>query len=116
MIKTFDIVNTVVRSKADDLAETHKINEENLVILMEYCGIIDNIVEECFGDQITADIVTDSNWVFIEIVLASFVYESKFKPRAYLSLIERSISIDFDSVSPDKISMKFIFPTVFDKI
>lgn len=115
-MKTFDIVNAVVRAKADDLAETHKVNEESLDILREYCGVIDNIVEECFGDQITADIVTDSNLVFIEIVLASFVYETKFKPRAYLSLIEQAIRVDFDRVEPDNISMKFILPTVFDKV
>lgn len=114
MVKTFDIVDAVVQNKADELSGEYVINDESLDILSQYCDVIDNILEECFGDQITADVI-DNNLVVIEIVLSSFVYESRFKPRSYLSIIERAICVDFSRVRPDKVSMKFVFPSVFNK-
>lgn len=114
-MKSFDIVKAVVQAAADDLSDKYVINSENLDILSSYCDVIDDILKECFGSKITADI-TEDNHVSIEIVLSSFVYETKFKPKAYIDLIERANKINFKQVDEDSLSMEFIFPSVFDEV
>lgn len=112
MIKAFDVVKTVIESAVEESGGAHVVDAEKLDILSSYCDVIDNIIKECYGDQITADIV-DRNLILIGINLSSFVYETKFKPRSYVALIERAVEINFKAVNGDTLYMEFLFPSVF---
>lgn len=112
VIKSFDVVKAVVDEFVLNSGEKYSIDEEKFDILSNYCDVIDNILKECFGEQVTVDI-TANNRISISIILSSFIYETKFKPKAYIDLIERAIEINFDRVKEDRLSMEFVFPSVF---
>ena len=90
-IKTFDIADAVIENKANEL-DSVTIDEEKLDILSTYCKVIDHIMDECSGKSVTVDI-NDNNFVEITLVLSSFVYEAKFKPRTYVELMRRAVHI-----------------------
>ena len=111
-IKVFDIANAVIENKADELGDV-TIDAEKLDILSTYCEVIDHIMEECYGERITVD-VDDDNLVVITLVLSSFVYETRFKPRTYVELMRRAMHIGFSMCDGGLVKMELLFPSVFE--
>lgn len=110
--KSFDIVYAVVKEKELESQGALQIDEENLDILSGYCDVIDNIIEECFGESVTVE-VTKDRLVCIDIVLSSFVYEKRFKPVAYIELMKRSAVIRFTKTGECSVKMSMVFPSVY---
>ena len=110
-IKTFDIAEAVIMGVKDDLGDV-VIDNESMDILSTYCEVIDNIMDECFGESVTVDVNDDFN-VVITLVLSSFVYETRFKPRTYVELMRRAGHIKFSMCDGGMVKMELLFPSVF---
>lgn len=111
-MRTIDIATAVIDARTAMIESDFSIDSESLDILGEYCHVIDTIIENHDGTEITTDVL-DDNKISIAIELSDFTYETKFKPRSYIDLMERAISISFFAVGEDRIRMEFVFPSVW---
>lgn len=113
-MKMFDVVSAVIDGRHTDLQERFHINEEYLDILREYCDIIDVMISNHDGSEITADILEENNNISITVELSDFTYETKFKPRSYLDLMERAVSMKFTNRGSERLGVEFVFPSVWE--
>lgn len=112
-IKAFDIVEAVVNAEVEKRGGTVAADPLKMDILSTYCDVIDNIMDECFGESITVDIVED-DLVSISLSLSSFVYETRFKPRTYIELLRRAKRVRFTKCDVGLVNMEMLFPSLFD--
>ena len=55
MIKSFDVVKTVIESAVEESGGAHVVDAEKLDILSSYCDVIDNIIKENLFIQSISD-------------------------------------------------------------
>lgn len=113
-MKTFDIVEAVVQAHSLELGDDYCVNEQSLRILCGYCGVVDLFISNQDGRSIEADVVGD-NLISVSVELFDFIYESNYKPKSYLALIERAIKVSFINAGDDYVKATFVFPSVWDK-
>lgn len=115
-MKTFDVVSDVVSAGEDLIGDEYIVDKERFDILKEYCEIIDVFISNHDGTAISANIIS-GNKISITIDLFDFMYEKGFKPKSYLDLIERAISVTFTNKSKGSdiecIGVEFVFPSIW---
>lgn len=115
-MKTFDVVSDVISTSKDLIGDEYIVDKERLDILKEYCDVIDVFISNHDGTAISVNIIS-GNKISITVDLFDFMYEKGFKPKSYLDLIERAISVRFINKSKGSdvecMGVEFVFPSIW---
>lgn len=112
-MKTFDVVSAVIEGKDAVIGDNYALDAEAVDILREYCDVVDVIMSDNDGNELTAEVCDDTNHISIAIELSDLTYETKYKSRSYIDLMERAIKIKFSSVNAERVRMTLVFPSVW---
>ena len=115
-MKVFDIASAVIEAKQEELATTHTLNNQNLVIFQGYCRVIDDFIADGWGNKISVDVVTEKNLMKVDIQVMDFTYQPVIRSTNYMDILERAIGVKFTPVDGEFILIEFLFPSLFDPV
>lgn len=113
-MKVFDVVEAYIIGRTEEVADKYTVNEESLSILGDYCGVIDQIMNEWSGDGLDVDIVGENNLVVISITVSAMLMDI-YHPQ-YFDLIDRAVALAVCNTEENDLRMDFTFPSVWDKV
>lgn len=113
-IKCFEVVVPIVDEATSQFAPLWVLNRERYDILLQYCDAIDNLSNEFHGEAIEVE-VDDINMT-ISISLECWDMKLSSTSHIFYRLYERAISSSFSSSGDGNLCIKFIFPSIWEKI
>lgn len=114
LVKCFDVVEMVVDEATSQFAPIWKLNKENLRILNQYCAIIDSLAEEFGGVSFDVEVDDIEMTITIQMECQDMVIDSR--QHKYYSLARRSVSLGFSATEEGMLNVKFVFPSIWDKV
>lgn len=112
-VKVADLLDAVVDAKREQSDWSIAVNANKYTSLYSLCFTVDDILDECDGDSVTVD-VTDDLDVVISVVVPSFIYETKFKPKEYIDLIRLADKVKFQQCEDGSVKSSFVFSGVLN--
>lgn len=112
-VKCFDAVKMVVDEANKQFAPIWKMNEERFEILQQYCGVIDKLSSECEGESYEVEIDDIAMTVAITMDCSDMIVD--YNRHDFLSLAERTVSIGFSVSDENRLAIKFVFPSLWER-
>ena len=113
-VKCFDIVSMVVDEATSQFAPIWKIDNKKYKILEQYCGLMDSIAEEF--DGVSFDVEVDDVLMTTTISMECDEITIESQNWSFNKLASGAISFGFSVSEDGLLDVKFIFPSVWDKV
>lgn len=112
-VKCFDVVSMVVEEANQQFRPFWVANEEKKLILKQYCGIIDSLANDFDGESFEVEIDEINMEIQVTLECGEMIIDSP--SHVFYELTKRAMRIGFSATSDDKIHIKFVFPSIWDK-
>ena len=113
-MKCFDVVSMVVEESNNQFSPLWRLDNEKYCILEQYCRVIDDLSEEFGG--ISYDVEVDDIAMTISITLECQDILIQQQSHKYYSLAQRAITFGFSTSTSGNLNLKFVFPSVWEKV
>lgn len=113
-IRCFDVVSMVTDEATSQFAPLWKANNEKIEILKQYCEVIDLLAEEFGGESFDVEVDDIAMTITIQMECQDMTLESQ--RHKYYSLAQRAISFGFSVTDEGLLNVKFVFPSIWDKV
>ena len=114
MFNSFGIVEMSLENASEQYTPKFKINAENVDILKEYCGVIDNFIEQNKAESFDVDINDADKTIHLEIVVHEYE-EDEPGFSMFVELIAHAVSFGIDWVNADNVRIRLVFPSVWEE-
>lgn len=112
-VKCFDVFNMIFDDANERFAPLWKPSEKNMLILQQYCSVIDQLSKEFIG--IYFDISVDEITMEIHIELGCRDISSKRGTQMLLELASQGISFKIYPEKSDLLGLHFMFPSIWER-
>lgn len=113
-VKCFDVVSMVVDEANSQFAPLWKPNEEKYKILKQYCEALDSLAEEFDSESFNVEIDDISMTIAVTMECSDITIQSD--KHKFYDLAKRTISIGFSASKDGFVCVKFVFPSIWDKM
>jgi len=112
-IKCFDAVEMVVEEANRQFSPIWEMNKDNYQILKQYCDVIDKLSKEYEGESYEVEIDDIVMTISITMDCLDMIVDKNNKE--LLQIAERAISIEFSTNDDGMLSIKFVFPSLWER-
>lgn len=112
-IKCFDAVEMVVEEANKQFSPIWEMNKDNYQILKQYCDVIDKLSKEYEGESYEVEIDDIIMTISITMDCLDMIVDKTNKD--FLQIAERAISIGFSTNDDGMLSIKFVFPSLWER-
>lgn len=112
-INCFDVVSMVVEEATNQFSPLFKLDNQKYKILEQYCSVIDSLAKEFNGESYEVDV--DDIAMTISITLVCDEVTITTEGHGFYALAKRANSVSFSS-DEGRLSVKFVFPSVWDRV
>lgn len=113
-VKCFDAVSMVVEEANNQFSPLWKLDKEKYRILEQYCQVIDALSDEFEG--ISYDVEIDDIAMTIAITLECKDISIQQQSHKYYALAQRAIVFGFSTSEDNNLNVRFVFPSVWNKV
>lgn len=110
-MKSFEIVNALVKVQNEKIRKNYQINAKAYDILRQYCDYIDVSAEDFEAVGIDAEINDDFS---ISIAMLCPMVSTDSKRHPFVQLLSRALTIQFRFVNDSCVKIIMRFPTLWD--
>lgn len=112
--KCFDVVDMVVQEATNQFKPIWKLNTDNYDILQQYCSVIELLIQEFDGSAFDVSINEPQMTILITITCEDLTLKSS--NHNFYKLAERADSVGFSVSEDGDLNLKFVFPSLWDKV
>lgn len=113
-MKCFNVAFLVINEATKQFSPLWEIDNEKLDVLKQYCTVIDSIVKEFGGSELTVDVDDIKLTVSVEVVCDDITIQEN--NHSFYDLVERAISVSFKQSDDEGVAVKFVFPSVWNRV
>lgn len=114
LIKCFDVASMVIEDANERFEPLWSVNDERVDILKQYCEVIDSLSTEFNGLSFETEIDEITMEVSITLECEEMIVESL--DHAFYKLVKRAIRYGFSASKEGTLLIKFVFPSLWDKV
>ena len=113
-IKCFDVVEMVIENANDRFLPLWTTNKDKLSVLKQYSEAIDKLAKEFNGESYDVEV----NKISMEITIALECDEIIIEDKNHIlyELAKRTVRYSFAVSEDGKLLVKFVFPSVWERI
>lgn len=112
--KCFDVVSMVVDEATNQFSPLWVVDKEKYEILKQYCSTIDSLADEYDGESI--DVEVNEIDMTVSIILECADVTVQNDNHIFYELVKRACSLGFSVSENGNLNVKFIFPSVWNKV
>lgn len=112
MIKFFDIVEEVIEEATHKFSPFFIVDKTKFETLGTYCEVLDRVFKESDGESMEVEVDEDNMSIKISFECPDLIIK---KDRTFAELIRRSVSFGFSPTQDGLLSVRFVFPSVWNK-
>lgn len=113
-LKCFNVASLVIDEATEQFSPLWKVDKEKLTIFNQYCTVIDELVNEFGGLELTVDVDDIKLTISIEVVCEDItIQESKHR---FYDLAERAIELSFMKSEDGDVVVRFVFPSIWERV
>lgn len=113
-LKCFNVASLVIDEATEQFSPLWKIDKEKLTIFKQYCAVIDELVNEFDGLELTVDVDDIKLTISVEIVCEDVtIQESEHR---FYDLAERAVEMSFMKSDDGDIAVRFVFPSIWTRV
>lgn len=112
-VKCFDVVSMVAEEATKRFSPFWRLNTKYYDVLREYCGAIDSLAREFKGEAFAVDVDEIEKTISIGLECPCMVLESA--DHVCCVLARRALSFGFSVTEQGLLSIKFVFPSVWER-
>lgn len=113
-VKCFDVVTMVTDEATKRFAPLFYENVESKRVLKQYCGILDNVAENCGGEYFQVEV--DEETAEIIVTLACSKMELRSENYGFFALARRANRVSFATDKDGLLLVGFVFSSIWEHV
>lgn len=109
-----DLVSEVVEEANRQFSPIWKVNQECFNILKQYCSVIDSFIDEFHN--VAYEVSVDEIYKTVSVTMDCLFVVTRSANHKFYELIKRSDEFSFSVSKEGNLSIKFVFPRLWDKV
>lgn len=114
LIKCYDVASMIIDEANERFKPLWKINDERLDMFKQYCAAIDSLIEEFEAESL--DVEVDEITLETTIIMECDEIIIESTNHIFYELAERAVRYGFSVSEDGSLAVKFVFPTLWDKV